>query len=175
MRLNRPRDTVLHHTAVSSKNDQFEGVDNHHRKKGYPLSSLGFYVGYHYFIERNGKIIQAREHTDEGAHTLGGWNVKTLAICFAGDFNKEVPTDAQLVAGRALVKKLGMPALLHREADTHRTCPGRFFSKELLTIMEVDEEDQAKSIALQKELDAVKIKLAFSNNFIVRYILSKLI
>lgn len=180
MEKNFPTHVIVHHTAVSSTSPQFDAVDNYHKSLDFPKSSLGYYMGYQYFIERTGEVKIARKDSDEGAHTLNGWNRKSIGICLAGNFDTETPTDAQIVALRALIKRYDYPFLLHREADTRRTCPGRFFSRDLLLITQVDDIDQQKAIALKQEVDKLrkensrlKKTIDFLNNFIVKYILRK--
>jgi len=68
---------IIHHTGGTER-DPFADtshhtvhtVDNAHRARfGEPKSSRGWYVGYHHFIDRNGNITKAREHTElGGAH-----------------------------------------------------------------------------------------------------------
>ena len=60
---------ILHHTADASREPQFDKVNNYHRDKWNFRSSLGKYMGYTYFIERDGTLIKARADTEEGAHT----------------------------------------------------------------------------------------------------------
>jgi len=96
--MNKPQYLVIHHTAVSyDKNpNQFDATDTYHEGKGFPKSSLGFYVGYHAMVEKDGSIRISRRDTDDGAHTSqDGVNFKSLALCFTGDFDKEEPTLAQ--------------------------------------------------------------------------------
>ena len=96
-----PKRVIFHHTAAAINGAQFDKVNQWHKAKGFPLSSLSWYVGYHYFIERNGLTRQAREETEIGAHDQGE-NVDSIGICLAGDFNTERPTEAQAAAAAAI-------------------------------------------------------------------------
>lgn len=73
----------------------FNRVNEYHKLKGFDKSSLGFYCGYHYFIEKSGLLIQARLDTDEGMHTKG-YNFQSLGICMAGNGDTEMPTSLQI-------------------------------------------------------------------------------
>lgn len=86
---------ILHHGGGWL---DFKGVDNLHKRKWGFKSTLGYYVGYQYFIETNGKVYQARTDTEEGAHTIGKiphyLNRTSIGICLMGngvekDFTKE--------------------------------------------------------------------------------------
>lgn len=132
---------VDHHSAYPHDgHPQLDRVNMLHRNRGFPLSNLGYYVGYHFFIEENGKIIQTRELTETGAHSYncgcqdvdisgvpaGMINVRSIGICLAGNFTKDTPKDQQIVALHSLIfllhKQYGIRHLLHRE--TKRTsCP----------------------------------------------------
>ena len=183
MSINNPTHIILHHTSVSSANPQFNAVNNYHKSLNFPESSLGFNVGYHKFFERDGTVIIARAKTDEGAHTLKGWNRKSLGYCLAGNFDVESPTDAQIDSVRNEMEKDGLPFLLHREADTDRTCPGRYFSRDLVEMTETDELDKRKMFDLINEVEKLrtensklkeKVKALekireFWNNFIIKY------
>lgn len=101
---NNPTKIIIHHSADQSKGDQFAKINEYHRSLGFPISSLGFFVGYTYLINREGKVTKCRNHEDEQAHTKG-LNFDSLGICLEGNFNLEMPTDAQKDAlGRLLVE-----------------------------------------------------------------------
>ncbi len=91
---NEPKEIIVHHTADVFNGLQFKKVDNYHKSIDFPISSLGYFCGYHYFIERNGELRQARRDNDEGAHTKGR-NFVSIGICLAGNFNLEFPTKEQ--------------------------------------------------------------------------------
>lgn len=68
-------------------------------------SSLGFWVGYHFYIAKNGIITQTRAYTDEGAHTKGQ-NSQSIGICLAGNFDATLPTEAQIKSLTSLLIKV---------------------------------------------------------------------
>jgi len=132
--MNKPQAFIVHHTAVGGDNFQLYAVNRYHRSKGFPISSLGWYVGYHWFIEKNGDTIRCRADKDVGAHTLKGWNTKSIGVSLAGDFNKEMPTPEQIKSLKEL--KADYPRLknfgAHRKYDTRRTCFGGMLSDDWL-------------------------------------------
>lgn len=146
--MNKPEVTIIHHTAVGGSKPQFFAVNEYHKSQDFPCSSLGYYVGYHFFIEKNGATFQARRDTDIGAHTVG-WNDRSIGICLAGDFNRELPTQAQLRALQRLTERLRHPVDLHRNRQANRTCPGGKFTLDLITPDE-DEEDARKREVIEK-------------------------
>jgi len=96
---------IVHHTADASLQPQLKTVDSHHKKEGYPKSSLGFFVGYHYLIESDGALVQTRKDDEIGAHDAGE-NEESIGIAFAGNFNEQYPLYAQVLAFRALAISL---------------------------------------------------------------------
>lgn len=93
-----PQYIVLHHSAVAhSGKPQVTGINNGHKKRGFPKSSTGYHVGYHVFIEESGLIVHTRPTTEVGAHCQAqGMNMKSVGICMAGDFTKHTPSKLQL-------------------------------------------------------------------------------
>lgn len=132
---NKPTKVILHHTADSSQGNQFEKVNEWHKHRFSMQSSLGIYIGYHYFIERNGKIIKCRQEDEEGAHTKGQ-NFESVGICLAGNFDFEAPTEAQRYALQVILGELAVKLNVYEVdlkyhwdfSDTH--CPGFWFKNE---------------------------------------------
>lgn len=127
---NRPDKIVVHHDGVSRVGPSFDIINKFHEGRDFPLSTLGFHVGYHYWIERDGSLIQARAEGDEGAHTVGQ-NFSSIGIGLAGNFDEELPTPAQRTTLAALLSRLcgkyGINAdhiFPHRRFAT-KTCYGR--------------------------------------------------
>lgn len=122
---------ILHHSADSSPGDQFDKINASHKSRGFPVSSIGFYVGYQAVIEKSGDLRRSRGWDERGAHTAASCegepcNVNAIGVCLAGDFTKEEPTMEQLDTLYRLWRDLGYPkTLLH--SDVKRTaCPGNF-------------------------------------------------
>ncbi len=107
---NRPDKIIVHHDGVSRTGPSLRIVDAAHKERDFPLSKLGFYVGYHWVIERDGQIARTRFDEEIGAHTVGQ-NDKSIGIFLAGDFDAEMPTQAQ-------ERELGV--LLHHYCDLYK-------------------------------------------------------
>ena len=128
---------IIHHTGGTDLNPYadtshhtFDIVNRFHGYKWNFKSSLGYYIGYHYFIERNGLVTQGRADNEEGAHTKG-YN-KNIGICLAGNFDATKPTSAQTKALRTLLQnlKLNNPnaeIVPHRKFAS-KSCYGRYLS-----------------------------------------------
>lgn len=104
MSKNLPSYLIIHHTGgtdldplADTSHHTFEVVDGWHKSLGWGK------IGYHYFIEKDGKVTQGRQDNEEGAHTKG-YNLKSLGICLAGNFDATKPTTAQTEALRTLLK-----------------------------------------------------------------------
>jgi len=177
---NNPEALIIHHTGVSysSLKRQFYAVNQYHRKKFGMKSSLGYWVAYHYFIESDGTLYQARRDREDAAHTIG-WNSRSIAFCLAGNFNIELPTPGQLATLKRMIKgkmsgykvplnKIGP----HRKFQPHRSCFGTMLPDDwiqrLLNPTMVDKEDEAKQLALIREkislarrmIEAIKVKMS---------------
>ncbi|MDI6711412.1 MAG: peptidoglycan recognition family protein [Bacillota bacterium] len=97
--------------------------------------SLGWRdVGYHYLIERDGRVVNGRPPTMRGAHCVAGnMNRKALGICLIGNMENHPPTPAQWESLVGLVRRLAAEhrvpvtnVLGHGEVPGAATaCPGR--------------------------------------------------
>lgn len=137
--MNSPTVVITHHTGGS---DQYPKADtsnatvadiNSWHKSRWPefISRRGYHVGYHYVIEKDGKTTQTRDHNEDGAHVIG-MNTKSIGVCFAGNFDVTLPTDAQLNAWNLLYDKLrvgypNIPTFPHRKYAT-KSCHGKLLS-----------------------------------------------
>jgi len=126
----------IHHTAMYAKNDsdaQFSAVDQAHKKRweGKTKSSLGYYGGYHYLIERNGEVKQYRKDSEVGAHNDKSlMNYRAIGICLAGNMSEQMLTEAQIKALVELVEtKKKEYGIVDENIQPHRhykgtQCPG---------------------------------------------------
>lgn len=121
---------IWHHSAYAPLGAQFDLINKWHKDRGFPLSSLGFYVGYHYVVEADGTVRTARVETEIGAHDQGE-NANSIGICLAGDFTTNKPTTAQEYAFAVLLTdimhRLNIPLTRiepHRR-DDDTECPGQ--------------------------------------------------
>lgn len=126
---NKPNKIIIHHDGVDRTGDSFDVINAYHKQKFGMLSKLGFYVGYHYIIEKTGAIRQSREHDEEGAHTKGQ-NSQSIGIMLAGNFDVAVPTLAQVESlGVLLASLIKSENISANEIHYHReyapkSCPG---------------------------------------------------
>jgi N-acetylmuramoyl-L-alanine amidase len=135
--LNIPRYLIIHHCGgtdlnplADTSNQTFEVVDNYHRSLGWGG------CGYHYYIDKTGKVTQGRQDAQEGCHCNQvengkSMNVQSLGICLAGNFDLTFPTPEQEAALTKLLKeKMAQYKLLPNDIKPHRhwankTCYGR--------------------------------------------------
>lgn len=140
MEKNKPKYIILHHTSGSDSNpladtsgQTFEIVDDYHRQKWNFKSNLGHYLGYQYFIDKSGKVTQAREDTEEGAHTIGQ-NKSSIGICLAGNFDVTMPTTDQISALRTLLLEkmveysLDKSCIVPHRKFANKSCNGKLLS-----------------------------------------------
>lgn len=129
MSTNTPKCIIVHHDGVSREGHSFDVVNEYHKSKGFPISRRGYFVGYHYWIERDGTTIQARSHDEEGAHCVG-LNTSSIGIGLAGNFDVELPTAAQVEALAILLSSIrtvySIPyaAILPHRKFADKTCFG---------------------------------------------------
>ena len=124
---------ILHHAAG---NGSVEAVHKSH------LSRNWYGIGYHYYVRKDGSIWRGRPEDSVGTHTYGK-NMTSIAICFEGNFETDVMSDAQLQAGKELILDIlgryeDIKLSAHREHDS-TACPGKNFPEELLNMKLTDE------------------------------------
>lgn len=116
--INKPRFLVIHHTGGTDANpladtsgQTFDIVNQYHKERfGLDVkSSLGFYIGYHYFIDKKGVVTRGRDDEDEGVHCnqsqdKKSMNLQSIGICLAGNFDATLPTPAQVASLKQLLK-----------------------------------------------------------------------
>ena len=105
----KPLWLIIHHSGGTdnfpmqdSSNYTVAECNQDHKVRFDMKSSLGYYVGYQYIIEKNGKITQCRVDNEEGAHTIGH-NKDSIGIMLCGNFDATLPTEAQKNALRSLL------------------------------------------------------------------------
>lgn len=99
---------IIHHTGgtdadplADTSGHTFKTVDAYHKTKFNFKSSLGHYIGYHYFIDKTGETTKGRDESEAGAHTIG--HNMDIGICLAGNFDATMPTEAQVTALKTLI------------------------------------------------------------------------
>lgn len=120
---------IIHHTGAEEKDAA--------QVRRYHLSLGWRDIGYHYVIERDGRVVPGRNLDLAGAHcTASGMNQKGIGVAVIGNLENHSILPAQEKALQQLVRELmgrfGVPAakvLGHREVPGAATaCPGRCLS-----------------------------------------------
>lgn len=164
MATNYPTVVITHHTGGTDANPLADSsfatvkdVDSWHRVRWPDFkSSLGYFVGYHYFISKDGTITQTRRNNEEGAHVIG-MNTKSIGVCFAGNFDLTMPTDAQLLSwyqlyGQLLKEYPNIPTRPHRAYAT-KTCHGKRLDDNYFAV-------NYQRMTLMEKLAALRLQLA---------------
>ncbi len=117
---------VIHHVGIPDGDTPASAIHRAHLANGWAG------IGYHYVIRKNGVIERGRPLAVVGAHAYGE-NYHTVGINVTGNFDKEVPTDAQMKSLTELVTALCRiyhidpgPATIVGHRDVNSTdCPGK--------------------------------------------------
>ncbi len=143
---------IIHHTGGSNKkpladtaHHTFSMVNSYHKERFKKFKSkLGYYIGYHYYIEKSGVVTQGRAVNEVGAHTYG-YN-QHIGVCLAGNFDRDIetanshPTKKQLESLRELYNDLVKRNIIeenkrgiwfHRDI-ANKTCPGLNMNKQMI-------------------------------------------
>lgn len=134
--MNIPQYLIIHHAGGTdasplqdSSNYTVAMCDADHKARGFTKSSMGYYVGYQYVIEKDGKVTQCRKDDEEGCHTIGK-NNSSIGIMLCGNFDATLPTPEQIYSLRKLlVEKMTQWKILPNFIVPHRqfaskTCYG---------------------------------------------------
>lgn len=96
---------VVHHSVIQNP-VQFDIINESHRRRGFPKSSLGFYVGYHYVIGVGGYLRAARAEWEIGAHCSAKMmNYRAIGIVICGYFRDGRMPDKEQIKTLALLLK----------------------------------------------------------------------
>ena len=130
-----PSTIMIHHSGVSwqMNPDQFLANNSYHKNKWHFKSKLGFYLGYHYEINKLGLVRQARAWGEPAAacYQKNMNDGHCIHVCLDGNFDIERPFPNQIYALRDLLRLLRcrFPIPLdgicfHRQYSNTR-CPGK--------------------------------------------------
>jgi hypothetical protein len=138
-RMNGVKRITLHHegwtpvnfTSAGSTYDRIEKIRRiHTRDRGWAD------IGYHYVIDRAGRVIEARSAAYQGAHVSEN-NPHNLGILVLGNFQEQRPSQAQVEAlgrfTRLMMQTHRVPqsrVLTHREINPTE-CPGRYLQAQV--------------------------------------------
>lgn len=96
-------------------------------------------IGYHFIIDRAGRVWEARPLQYQGAHVKNN-NEHNIGIMLMGNFDIQRPTDAQTSALRQTVIALRRQHMVNmRYVKTHQEinptrCPGKFLQERLVSL-----------------------------------------
>lgn len=138
----KPSYIIIHHAAAPI-NQTFASINAYHKTKFNFISSMGFYIGYQYLIEGDGKTTQGRRDDEPGAHTSQqNMNYQSIGICLTGWFDPghdASPTEAQKRSLTTLLKqKMAQWSIPRANIKFHRdfapkTCPGQLITQDFIT------------------------------------------
>ena len=130
---NIPKYLIVHHTgalksdpSADTSGQTFEDIDRYHRSLGWES------CGYHYVIEKDGKVVKNPYRDDDyhGAHCKR-MNRKSLGICITGNFNVKLPAKEQVRSLKKLLRekkgKYDIPLeniVPHRVFASYKSCYG---------------------------------------------------
>lgn len=114
---------------------RIETIRNGHRGKGWGD------IGYHFVIDRNGRVWEGRAINWQGAH-VEKCNEGNIGICCMGNFDEQAPSSAQLAGLERQLKVLmvmyGVPksrVYTHQEWPSAKTaCPGKSMQAKVLAL-----------------------------------------
>ena len=163
---------ALHHTADPSLSVQLWKVNRYHKSKWGMQSKRGWYVGYNYFVERDGRRIHTR-NLDEETVANRGHNCDvpercdTISYCMAGDFRTQTPSEAQTADITAFINEMtklypDIYVVGHRDLG-QTTCPGvpQSYIDNLNKEHTNDQKEKAEALAeLQSKIDIIRAMIA---------------
>lgn len=115
-------DWIVVHCSATREGQELppDILDEMHRERGFSGT------GYHYYIRRNGAVLNTRHIAQIGAHAQG-YNNHSIGICYEGGLDAQgIPTDTrtteQRTVLRLLVKQL-QECFPHAKLCGHRDLP----------------------------------------------------
>lgn len=161
-----PHFLIVHHSFTPKDipaNQAENSFNTTHKNRDFPLSSLGWYVGYHYVIYGTGEIRQYRQDKEIGAHTKEqSMNFQSLGICLSGNFDTELPNSLQTEALRQwLMQKTALwsiPAaniFPHRKFAPYKSCYGTKladdWARNLITNVNSTNQGENRAVIIKKQ------------------------
>lgn len=151
----------IHHSAIKQDGTkQFWKINEYHKSKWNFPSSMGYFGGYNYLCEQDGELRQYRTDGEETAAQKGE-NLTALSICLAGDFMRDMPTQAQIGTLQGfLADKMRTYGLTRQQVKAHSEsklaqtlCPGDNLQKWI--------EAYRKPNTIQQQIDIILKVVAF--------------
>ncbi len=189
-----PKYIILHHTGgtdadplADTSNQTFEVVNAWHRQNPNvwlgKLSSLGYAIGYTYFIDKTGKLTQGRSDTEQSAHTQGynnnPWDVPehaSIGICLAGNFDLTFPSQAQIATLKSLLTSkmiqysIPIANIVPHRTFANKTCYGRNLPNNWGQTLVSPPAIQTSCLAQEKIIAEQKVKIAWYESLVNSFI-----
>ena len=132
----KPTEIIVHHSLTEDgETVSWSAIRRYHTiEKGW------LDVGYHIGIELVGKdyeVFMGRPWDEAGAHCVGH-NMKSLGLCFVGNFDLKPPPHEQLILGAKVISLwmrlfgISVDHVYPHSRFADKSCPGRRFSMEKL-------------------------------------------
>ena len=169
-----PSYIVIHHSAVKNNGKpQAQGIENNHKTRFNYRSSLGFYTGYQYVIDTDGKLYKRRADNEPGAHCKEAeMNFKSIGVCWCMDGDKQYPTNKQQeVMAKLLSEKMAEWKIpednikFHRDYAGYKSCPGTMILKELVINLIYNQDKAMKQYEQAREQANNPPKFGFVEQF----------
>tara|TARA_R110002167_G_C12706374_1_gene654688 strand:- start:8103 stop:8489 length:387 start_codon:yes stop_codon:yes gene_type:complete len=114
--------------SPNGREDTAEDIHRWHKERGWDG------IGYHYVIERKGKLVNGRPEYWQGAHA-SGHNKNSLGVCLIGTdkFTIEQWSILENLVRKLLIKYPQSKIIGHNEVSD-KTCPGFDVQKWLVKI-----------------------------------------
>ena len=166
--MNKPIEIIVHHSGGIKADPMFD-TSNHTFKivRDYHISLGWGDIGYHWVIEKSGKICKGRDEEKVGAHTIG-MNGKSIGVLVMGNFDSGFPTLEQEDSLKRVYDdilsrhpKLKGKIYPHRKYS-NKTCYGKNLSNDWAKEL-VSEDDSTPNIINNNE-NMSKIKTALLSN-----------
>jgi len=158
---------VLHHSADASTEPQYEKIYAYHNSGAGGKWPAGNGIQYHWVVGMDGTVREGKSENKVGWHS-GNWllNQISIGIVCCGDFTKNSPTSAQIVALEALLYERQVhhhimdEAIVLHSAFRATSCPGTDLRnlallqrKKIATVRElIDEPSPTKLRMLNRRL-----------------------
>ncbi len=126
--------TPVYFDDARSTADRLDGIRRSHIDRLHAAD-----IGYHYVIDRGGRVWQGRSLAYQGAH-VREHNENNLGIMVLGNFDQQQPTSAQLATLRGTLVTLCKQYRLNtKKVFTHQElnkteCPGRVLQAHMTTL-----------------------------------------
>ena len=127
--ITRKKILVIHHGGGPLN---FEQVNIYHRRKWNFKSSLGYYIGYHKWLDEDGTLYVARRDYEEAAHTADPnrphwWNRNSVGLGVQGNYEIDKLDEVLKVKLEIEINKYkarGFKVMMHKQI-TNTLCPGK--------------------------------------------------